>query len=97
MKTNQKTRVGVVFSRKMNKTAVVIVERRAMDPMFKKVIRRVKKFKVHDEKNQTHPGDLVEIIETRPLSKDKCWTLQKILKKADHFEADQVVLAEAVK
>jgi small subunit ribosomal protein S17 len=77
-----RTRTGVVLSRSMDKTAVVAVERTAMDPLYHKRLRRRTKFKVHDEKNETKKGDRVLIAETRPISRDKHWKLVKILKKA---------------
>lgn len=86
MKENRKTREGVVVSDKMDKTVVVAVERRAMDPQFKKITRRVKKFKVHDEKNECKVGDRVQIIETKPISKEKSWRVGKILVKAVALE-----------
>ena len=72
---------GVVVSDKMNKTVVVKVERLAKHPGYKKTIRRVKKFKAHDEENSAKAGDTVKIVESRPLSKDKRWRLLEILNK----------------
>ncbi len=77
-----RTRQGVVLSRKMDKTAVVAIERTAMDPLYHKRLRRRTKFKVHDEKNETNKGDVVLIAETRPISRDKHWKLVKVLKKS---------------
>jgi len=77
-----RTRTGVVLSRKMDKTAIVAVERTAMDHLYHKRLRRRTKFKVHDEKNETKMGDVVLIAETRPISKDKHWRLVKVLKKS---------------
>jgi small subunit ribosomal protein S17 len=82
MKTNRKVREGVVVSNKMQKTVVVAVERRAMDEKFKKIMKHVTKFKAHDEKNECKMGDRVQIIETRPISRDKRWRVQKILMSA---------------
>lgn len=82
MRSQRKQREGVVVSNKMNKTVVVAVERRAMDEIFKKIIRQVRKYKAHDEKNECRVGDRVQIIETRPISKEKCWRVQKILVRA---------------
>jgi small subunit ribosomal protein S17 len=79
---NQKTRRGIVVSDKMEKTVVVRVERLTKHPRINKVIRRAKKFKAHDEGNDCRIGDLVEIVETRPLSKDKRWRVTEIVKKA---------------
>ncbi len=77
-----KTRVGVVVSDKMNKTRVVSVQRRVQHPRYKKYINRRKKFKAHDESNESHVGDTVLIVETRPLSRDKRWRIRKIIEKA---------------
>jgi small subunit ribosomal protein S17 len=66
---------GTVVSDKMDKTVVVSVERRVMHPLYKKYIRRTKKYLAHDEANACKVGDVVRIIETRPLSKRKCWAV----------------------
>ncbi|MCD6255091.1 MAG: 30S ribosomal protein S17 [Deltaproteobacteria bacterium] len=73
---------GVVVSNKMDKTVVVMVERLVKHPRVGKYIRRRTKFMAHDEKNDCHIGDLVRIIESRPLSKHKRWRVLKILKGA---------------
>lgn len=78
----RKTRVGVVVSDKMDKTIVVAVERKVKHPLYKKYILRTKKLKVHDENNECGIGDKVEVIETRPISKDKNWRLLNIIEKA---------------
>ncbi|MDD2717060.1 MAG: 30S ribosomal protein S17 [Candidatus Wallbacteria bacterium] len=78
----RKTRVGKVLSRKMEKTCVVVVERSYQHTLYKKTLRTTKKYKVHDEKNETNPGDKVLIMETRPLSREKRWRLVKILEAA---------------
>ncbi len=78
----RKTRVGVVVSDKMDKTVVVAVETRVKHPLYKKFIKSTKKFKAHDENNVCNIGDKVEIMETRPLSKDKNWRLLNIIEKA---------------
>ncbi len=78
----RKTRVGVVVSDKMDKTIVVAVERKVKHPLYKKYILRTKKLKVHDENNECGIGDKVEVIETRPISKDKNWRLLSIIEKA---------------
>jgi len=80
--TNRKIRRGIVVSDKMDKTVVVRVERLTKHTQYNKVIKRAKKFKAHDEANQCRIGDLVEIIETRPLSKDKRWRVTEIVRKA---------------
>lgn len=81
-KTNRKTRVGRVVSDKMEKTRVVAVERFIRHPRYERVVRKTKRFKVHDEENVTHVGDTVLIGETRPLSKDKRWRVIQVLKRA---------------
>ncbi len=78
----RKTRVGVVVSDKMDKTIVVAVERKVKHPLYKKYILRTKKLKVHDENNECGIGDKVEVVETRPISKDKNWRLLNIIEKA---------------
>ena len=78
----RKTRVGVVVSDKMDKTIVVAVKDSVKHPLYKKIIKRTVKFKVHDEKNERNAGDRVTIMETRPLSKDKRWRLVNIIDKA---------------
>ncbi len=78
----RKLLVGKVVSDKMDKTVVVAVERLVRHPLYKKVVKKTTKFKAHDEKNECQIGDKVEIMETRPLSKEKRWRVVKILKKA---------------
>lgn len=78
----RKSRVGLVVSDKMEKTIVVKVEDKVKHPLYKKYVKKTKKFKVHDENNECRTGDFVEIIETRPLSKDKNWRLGEIINKA---------------
>ena len=92
MSVQRKTREGVVVSNKMNKTVVVAVERHSLDKIFKKIVKQVKKFKAHDEKNECQMGDRVQLVETRPLSKTKCWRVQKILVKGVSFEGEKTVL-----
>lgn len=79
MRNLRKTRIGVVSSDKMDKTIVVKVERLVKHKFYKKFISRVSKFKAHDEKNECKIGDKVKIMETRPLSKEKCWRLVEIM------------------
>ncbi|MBO0685580.1 MAG: 30S ribosomal protein S17 [Candidatus Dormibacteraeota bacterium] len=81
-RTFRKVRVGRVVSDKMDKTAVVSVLHIKSHPLYKKVIREQVKFKVHDEQNDCRVGDLVRIMETRPLSKDKHWRLVEVVEKA---------------
>ena len=78
----RKTRVGRVVSDKMDKTIVVAVENRVRHPLFGKIVKRTYKLKAHDETNQCGIGDRVQVMETRPLSKDKRWRLVSILEKA---------------
>ena len=78
----RKIKIGTVISNKMTKTVTVSVERLVLNPIFKKYHKRRSKFKAHDEKEQCQLGDLVEIIESRPLSKTKRWAVIKVLKKA---------------
>lgn len=79
----RKNRVGIVVSDKMDKTVVVAIEQRVKHPLYKKIVKRTKKFKVHDENNVAGVGDKVLIAETRHLSKDKCWRLVEVIKKAE--------------
>ena len=78
----RKTRVGVVVSDKMDKTIVVAVKDSVQHPLYKKILKRTKKFKAHDENNEAGIGDRVEIMETRKISKDVSWRLVKIIEKA---------------
>lgn len=78
----RKTRVGVVVSDKMDKTIVVAVKDSVQHPLYKKIMKRTVRFKVHDENNECGVGDRVMIMETRPLSRDKRWRLVKIVEKA---------------
>jgi small subunit ribosomal protein S17 len=81
-KRHRKTLVGTVVSNKMEKTIVIRIERRKLHPLYKKYITRTKKIKAHDEGNLCQIGDLVKVIESRPLSKDKHWSLLEVLEKA---------------
>ena len=78
----RKTRVGMVVSDKMDKTIVVAIKDNVRHPLYKKIIKRTIKLKAHDENNSCGIGDKVEIMETRPLSKDKRWRLVNIIEKA---------------
>jgi len=78
----RKTRVGRVVSDKMQKTVVVVIERRVPHPVYGKMVTYTKKLKAHDEQNSAKIGDLVRIAETRPLSKDKRWRLVEIVERA---------------
>ncbi len=81
-RTLRKVKVGVVVSDKMDKTVVVAIRDNVKHPLYKKVIKRTYKLKAHDEKNECGIGDTVEVMETRPLSKDKRWRLVRIIEKA---------------
>ena len=81
-RTLRKTRVGVVVSDKMDKTIVVAIKDNVKHPLYKKVIKTTYKLKAHDENNECGVGDTVEVMETRPLSKDKRWRLVRIIEKA---------------
>tara|TARA_B110000438_G_scaffold50801_1_gene51256 strand:+ start:344 stop:631 length:288 start_codon:yes stop_codon:yes gene_type:complete len=87
---NTKTMTGKVVSNKMNKTVVIKVERRFAHPVFKKVVKTTKKYKVHDEKNECLEGDIIRIQETRPLSKEKRWRLLGIVTKAKLAKKEKV-------
>ena len=78
----RKTRIGTVVSDKMDKTIVVAIEDSVRHPLYKKTMKRTYKLKAHDENNECGIGDTVEVMETRPLSKDKRWRLTKIIEKA---------------
>jgi len=80
-RTIRKERIGLVTSNKMNKTISVSVERRIKHPVYKKYINRTTKLMAHDEKNECQEGDLVRIMETRPLSRNKRWRLVEIIER----------------
>ena len=80
--SSRKTRVGLVVSDKMDKTVVVAIADRVAHPLYKKIIKRTIKLKAHDENNTCNIGDRVEIMETRPISKDKRWRLVKVIEQA---------------
>ena len=81
-RTLRKTRVGEVVSDKMDKTIVVAIKDNVKHPLYKKVIKTTYKLKAHDENNECGVGDTVEVMETRPLSRDKRWRLVRIIEKA---------------
>jgi small subunit ribosomal protein S17 len=81
-RSSRKTRIGTVVSDKMDKTVVVSIERRVQHPVYGKMVRRTKRLKAHDERNDAKTGDTVRIMETRPLSKDKRWRLVEIVERA---------------
>ena len=78
----RKTRTGIVTSDKMDKTVTVAIKTKVRHPLYGKMVNRTRKFKAHDENNSCGIGDKVEIMETRPLSKDKRWRLVNIIEKA---------------
>ncbi len=78
----RKTKTGIVSSDKMDKTVTVAVERKVKHPIYGKFVKKTTKFHAHDEKNEAKPGDVVKIMETRPLSKTKRWRLVEIIEKA---------------
>ena len=87
---NKKTMTGIVVSNKMDKTLVVKVERRFSHPVFKKVVKTTKKYKVHDEKNECLEGDFIRIQETRPLSKEKRWRLLGVISRQKSLISEKV-------
>jgi len=82
LETRRKVRSGQVVSDKMDKTRVVSVERVTRHPLYGKTIRQSKKYKFHDEGNESRVGDIVKIVESRPLSKDKRWRLVEIVQRS---------------
>ena len=78
----RKERIGVVVSNKMDKSIVILVERKVKHPKYGKFVKKSSRFMAHDEKNECNIGDTVRIMETRPLSKNKCWRLVEIVEKA---------------
>ena len=81
-RNNRKERKGVVVSDKQDKTITVAVERRTQHPKYKRVVKKTKKYKAHDEENVCNEGDIVTIMETRPLSKTKRWRLLEVIEEA---------------
>lgn len=87
MERKRKTMLGFVVSNKMDKTVVVAVETRKVHPLYKKAVKRTKKYKAHDENNACGIGNKVKIVETRPLSKEKKWRVAEIVSKKEMAEA----------
>ena len=81
-KMNKKILTGRVVSNKMNKTIVLEIAQRRLHRLYKKYVNKTKKIKAHDEKNECNENDIVKVIESRPLSKDKCWRLLEIVERA---------------
>jgi small subunit ribosomal protein S17 len=88
--SNKKRLVGSVVGDKMDKTVVVSVERKVRHRRYGKVLRRVKRYKAHDERNACQVGDIVCIVESRPLSREKRWVVESIVKRAESVEAVEV-------
>ena len=86
MEGKRKNRFGCVVSNRMDKTVVVAVETSSRHPLYKKTIKRAVKYKAHDEKNECRPGDMVRIVETRPLSRQKRWRVAEIITKGEVAE-----------
>lgn len=78
-RNDRKVRIGKVVSDKMDKTVVIAIERLVQHPLYKKSIKKTVRLKAHDENNDSHTGDIVSIMETRPLSKDKRWRLVEVI------------------
>ena len=87
----RKVRRGIVVSDKMQKTVTVKVERQILHPMYKKFIKRSKTFFVHDEENTARVGDFVQIVETRPLSKNKRWRIGSIITRSVESAGEETV------
>ena len=96
MESKRKIRLGQVVSNKMDKTVVVAVETPKRHPLYKKTMRRVVKYKAHDEKNKCQVGDKVRIVETRPLSRDKRWRVDEIITKGEVVEILPVEIGEII-
>jgi small subunit ribosomal protein S17 len=94
MPNNRKRLVGRVVSDKMDKTVTVAIERRSMHPLYQKVVSRTKKVKAHDETNAVPLGAMVQIVESKPLSKTKRWVVERILESTT--EAEQAVIEEEI-
>ena len=90
----RKTRFGRVVSNKMDKTVVVSVETSRRHPLYKKIMRKAVKYKVHDEKNECGLGDMVRIVETRPLSRQKRWRVAEIITKGEVVEVKPEEITE---
>jgi small subunit ribosomal protein S17 len=92
MKEKRKTRIGTVISDKMDKTVVVVVESLRRHPLYKKVVRHTSNFKAHDATNTCKVGDVVKIVETRPLSKDKRWRVVQTIARHEVAEKEPAEL-----
>lgn len=81
-RNDRKVKTGKVVSDKMDKTVVIAIERLVQHPLYKKSIKKTVRFKAHDENNDSHIGDIVSVMETRPLSKDKRWRVVEVIERA---------------
>jgi len=81
-RNDRKVKIGKVVSDKMDKTVVIAIERLVQHPLYKKSIKKTVRFKAHDENNDSHTGDIVSVMETRPLSKDKRWRVVEVIERA---------------
>ncbi len=81
-KSNKKVFTGLVVSDKMDKTVVVKITTKVLHPLYKKYVTKSVKYKAHDENNDANTGDTVKIIECRPMSKEKCWSMQEVIERA---------------
>jgi small subunit ribosomal protein S17 len=94
MEKNKKTRTGRIVSNKMDKTVVVSVETLRRHPLYRKVVKHATKMKAHDEDNSCNIGDIVKIVETRPLSKDKRWRVVEIVRRKEVVEVEPQAISE---
>ncbi len=85
VKSNKRTLQGVVVSAKGEKSVVVEVERAFLHPRYRKTVRSHKKYMAHDEENACRVGDIVRIVETRPISKRKCWMMEEVMRRAEQL------------
>ena len=90
----RKALLGEVVSNRMHKTITVMVERRVRHPIYERVIKRSKKYHAHDERNQCRMGDVVRIVETRPLSRTKRWRLQEIVRRRIDDTSISAIMSE---
>jgi len=93
MQRKRKMRIGTVISDKMDQTVVVAVETLTHHPLYKKAIKKVKKYKAHNKNNLSKEGDIVRIVETRPLSREKRWRVAEVVKKGETVEVKPAEIA----
>lgn len=93
MESKRKIRIGRVVSNKMDKTVIVALETSRKHRLYKKTIKKIIKYKVHDESNECGPGDIVRIVETRPLSRHKRWRVAEIITKGEIVEVQPEEIA----